>query len=509
MGYLIVLFLLNILSIHGYDNLSEGKHSIQSSTWICPPQNCYFYAANNAVDGDISTCMRTDTFGTTSSHKTVWWRVDLGDIKSIYSIRIQFRDFGQEYYDRQRGRLAGFSLYVSNTTDIQNSYLCYKDGPELPPLDFINICSIHGRYVTFYNERNKISYPTGYQTTTVITELCEVSVNGCQKDGLYGQNCDFACPSQCQDKRCHIRNGTCLGCKAGWMGDFCNKTCMFGYYGMECKSRCTGHCLGGASCNHISGKCEHGCEEGGMIPNCDQPCRDGWYGPNCVYKCSSHCKNNLPCDQASGKCESCAPGYVGTLCNNSCSEGTHGQNCSENCNTKCRGQSCSPVNGFCNEGCEDGYQGNTCSENCNEGWYGENCSRRCSFHCQMKSCHNVHGECHYGCKPGWTGSHCSQACSMGFYGENCSKTCSTFCRTSLYCNSTDGHCVKGCMNGYLEPKCDKSCTRDWYGKNCSQRCSENCINWACDPRDGKCVFGCKPGWRSLNCSNGIITFYPK
>ncbi|XP_061196028.1 receptor-type tyrosine-protein phosphatase epsilon-like [Saccostrea echinata] len=472
---------------------------MQSSKWPCSPQTCSMYAANNAVDGHIETCMRSNSIGTFSPDQKVWWRVDLGNIKSIYSIRIQFKDYGQEHHNRQRGRLAGFTLYVSNTTDIQNSYLCDKDGPELPSLDLINICTIHGRYVTFYNERNKTSYPDGYETA-IITELCEVNVMGCQKDGFYGQDCDLPCPVHCQEKRCHILKGTCLGCKAGWIGKFCNETCMFGYYGMECKSKCTGHCLDDSSCNHISGKCEHGCEEGWIIPTCDQPCHDGWYGPNCTYKCSSNCRNSLLCDKASGKCESCIPGYIGKLCNNSCSKGTYGQNCSGSCNTKCRGQNCFHENGFCIEGCEDGYQGNICTEKCNEGWYGENCSRHCSVNCQRELCHNVHGECSFGCKPGWTGSHCSQSCKFGLYGENCTNTCSSFCSTSLHCNKTDGNCINGCIDGYMEPKCDKSCNDGWYGKNCSQQCNENCVNQTCDHRDGMCIAGCKPGWSTANCS---------
>lgn len=39
---------------------------------------------------------------------------------------------------RQRGRFAGFSLYLSNNGDIQGSTLCYKDykdEPQLPPLN--------------------------------------------------------------------------------------------------------------------------------------------------------------------------------------------------------------------------------------------------------------------------------------------------------------------------------------------------------------------------------------
>lgn len=85
---------------------------------------------------------------------------------------------------RQRGRFAGFSLYVSNSTDIPSGFLCYKDGQELPPLDFNTNCIANGRYVIFYNERiYGKSYP-GYITSNVITELCEIIVTG----SLYNYN---------------------------------------------------------------------------------------------------------------------------------------------------------------------------------------------------------------------------------------------------------------------------------------------------------------------------------
>lgn len=86
--------------------------------------------------------------------------------------------------DRQRGRFAGFSLYISNTDvsaleDIKGSTLCYKDGFQLPPLNFTTKCAEYGRYVIFYNERlNGVTYPSGYEIDNVYTELCEVIVQG-------------------------------------------------------------------------------------------------------------------------------------------------------------------------------------------------------------------------------------------------------------------------------------------------------------------------------------------
>lgn len=86
--------------------------------------------------------------------------------------------------DRQRGRFAGFLLYVSNydvstVADIKDSTLCYKDGPQLPPLNFTEICTVKGRYVIYYSERlDGVIYPEGYEVQNVYIELCEVIVQG-------------------------------------------------------------------------------------------------------------------------------------------------------------------------------------------------------------------------------------------------------------------------------------------------------------------------------------------
>lgn len=79
----------------------------------------------------------------------------------------------------EKRRFAGFSLYVSKTGYIQSSTLCYKNGPQLLPLNFTTICTEYGRYVIFYNERmDGVSYPSTYEISNVCTELCEVSVKG-------------------------------------------------------------------------------------------------------------------------------------------------------------------------------------------------------------------------------------------------------------------------------------------------------------------------------------------
>lgn len=35
---------------------------------------------------------------------------------------------------------------------------------------------------------------------------------GCNRPGMYSNNCDILCPINCKDNTCHIENETCSGC---------------------------------------------------------------------------------------------------------------------------------------------------------------------------------------------------------------------------------------------------------------------------------------------------------
>lgn len=207
----------NFVLILGYDDLSLNKTATQKDI----ASTCRLCGAQLAVDRNVNTCIRTEAIGKTSKQHSTWWNVDLGDIQSVYNIRIQFKDGTDTIHiDQQRGRFAGFSLFVSNTTDGQNNSLCYKNGLELPLLDFNTTCSKHGRFVIFYNERlEETKYPQEYEINSVFTELCEVTVTGCSSLGVYGDHCDKHCPQNCQERRCNIISGKCLGCLPGWVGD--------------------------------------------------------------------------------------------------------------------------------------------------------------------------------------------------------------------------------------------------------------------------------------------------
>lgn len=72
------------------DDLSYDKTATLSMTY---PGCERLYDAGNAVDRNTVTCMRTINISTRSLYKTVWWKVDLGGLYSIYSINIIFKNY--------------------------------------------------------------------------------------------------------------------------------------------------------------------------------------------------------------------------------------------------------------------------------------------------------------------------------------------------------------------------------------------------------------------------------
>lgn len=70
------------------DDISHNKIAIQSHTFTGDG-----YDATNAVDGNIATCTRTKEIGPNSPDKTVWWKVDFGELINVYRINILFKNY--------------------------------------------------------------------------------------------------------------------------------------------------------------------------------------------------------------------------------------------------------------------------------------------------------------------------------------------------------------------------------------------------------------------------------
>lgn len=72
------------------DVLSYNKVATQSHTYEYPGMR---FDAKNAVDGNLTTCMRTRPVGTNALESITWWKVDLGRAYNIYSISILFKRY--------------------------------------------------------------------------------------------------------------------------------------------------------------------------------------------------------------------------------------------------------------------------------------------------------------------------------------------------------------------------------------------------------------------------------
>lgn len=78
-------------------------------------------------------------------------------------------------------RMAGFSLFVSNTTSKDDGHLCFHEIQNVvgtPSEDQRIQCPFHARYVIYYNERRpEVVYPS-YYSEFAYSDLCEVEVYG-------------------------------------------------------------------------------------------------------------------------------------------------------------------------------------------------------------------------------------------------------------------------------------------------------------------------------------------
>lgn len=75
--------------------------------------------------------------------------------------------------------MAGFQIFISNTKEWREGHLCFHHSDMTAPTSVMNVtCPIHGRYVTFYNERDaSVVYPFTYSKFAYV-QLCELEVFG-------------------------------------------------------------------------------------------------------------------------------------------------------------------------------------------------------------------------------------------------------------------------------------------------------------------------------------------
>ncbi|XP_062610076.1 multiple epidermal growth factor-like domains protein 10 [Saccostrea cucullata] len=480
--------LLTVNIIFAYENIALNK-----TAWQLYPYSSSRWGADKAVDGRYSDRSAVGGQCTISNDgaQTAIWRVDLGGILSIHHITIYFRT-DNIVWDATNGftsRVLGFTVYISNTTNKNDGILCFKDNmyttATLPNTTTIT-CIKHGKYVIYFNERLQgVAYPGGY-STFAFNELCEVEVYGCPTSGFYGENCSLPCPQNCQERRCNIVDGTCLGCVAGYKGSLCGKGCDNNRYGFECSLDC-GNCSNGEQCNHVNGSCPNGCDFGVQGYTCEEACPYGRHGKNCAEICSPNCRGG--CNRITGICESgCNAGWKGDSCENECDGWRYGKDCNISCGSCLNFNQCHHINGTCLNGCDRGFQGKRCFEVCPDGRHGYNCQDTCNINCGVPSrCNRVTGQCQGGCQEGWEGIRCDKKCDRGKFGQNCDQSCGN-CLNKEQCHHINGTCLNGCDRGYQGNNCTQVCQNGLHGYNCQETCGADCIvENRCDAITGQCL----------------------
>lgn len=102
--------LWKILLFPFLDDLSYNNIATQSPIY----RRISEYEANNALDRNITTCMRTQAIGLSSTDNSMWWKVDLGGFYNVYRITIMFKNY-EEYPSFGILALIIVNLYLSNT----------------------------------------------------------------------------------------------------------------------------------------------------------------------------------------------------------------------------------------------------------------------------------------------------------------------------------------------------------------------------------------------------------
>ncbi|XP_078328051.1 uncharacterized protein LOC144617685 [Crassostrea virginica] len=255
------------------ENLALHQPAWQSNTYWS--NTGVSYTADLAVDGRYTDlALDGGQCAVSGWGQTAEWGVDLGGVRSIHHIVIQYatgnRVWGEN--NQRNSNFQGFSVYISNTTNKEDGVLCFRDTnytrATIP--NPVNItCPYHGIYVFFYNNRTHSPYPEGYSRFAYI-ELCELEVYGCSSLGYYGENCALECPRNCQNGYCDIVKGTCFGCTHRYIGPRCAKGCPEGFFGRNCSQDCSLTCGDPGRCDIMTGHCNGGCQVGWTGAMCEK-----------------------------------------------------------------------------------------------------------------------------------------------------------------------------------------------------------------------------------------------
>ncbi|EDL93824.1 laminin, alpha 2 (predicted), isoform CRA_a [Rattus norvegicus] len=280
----------------------------------------------------------------------------------------------------------------------------------------------------------------------LICDECPVGYTGprCERcaEGYFGQpsipggscqpclcndNLDFSIPGSCDSL-----SGSCLICKPGTTGRFC-ELCADGYFGdaVDAKNcqpcRCNVNGSFSEICHRKTGQCE--CRPNVQGQRCDE-CKPETFGlqlgRGCIpCNCNSFGSKSFDCE-ASGQCW-CQPGVAGKKCDR-CAHGYF--NFQEGGCTACDcshlGNNCNPKTGQCI--CPPNTIGEKCSE-CLPNTWGHSIVTGCKV-CNCSTVGSLSSQCNINtgqcsCHPKFSGMKCSE-CNRGHWNYPLCSLCDCF-----------------------------------------------------------------------------------
>ncbi|OWF55545.1 Scavenger receptor class F member 1 [Mizuhopecten yessoensis] len=321
------------------------------------------WTADKVVDG----CLKQNIGSDCCTH-TAWnrnkalWQVDLGKLSTISYITIYNRDEGVQF----PRRLAGYQLYLSNTSDWSQGILCYEDkSNNWTEVEMVvtHRCPYVAKFVTIYNYRNDPARHDWYEDNAVL-ELCEVQVFGCPIRKYGNGNCNQTCSDKCYGGNCDASTGSCFYCLPGKWSHTCDQDCSSGCEGCIQNGSCT-DCVSGKWGDTCDRDCSKNCNDCFQNNESCKDCIRGKHGNSCELYCPTHCANDA-CDREFGLCIDCKPGK-------------RGETCDLDCPAKCKDLLCEKTTGFCSE--------------CMDGMYGYKCEKACPAECGSNKCRRSDGTC--------------------------------------------------------------------------------------------------------------------
>ena len=367
------------------------------------------------------------------------------------------------------------SLYHSvGTLQVNLSYECVADGDDCSP----NPCVIATACIDELFDYTCVCYEGfGGKNCDV---LCSIDHDGgynCNDD-ITGDSCSSNPCVQSNTENCvdGFFDYTC-NCMTGYGGKNCETQCPLGFDGRSCETDISGDscepdpCHVSHSMGCIDGTLDYSCTcfTGFGGKNCERSCPYGFGGIDCNVDVSGDSCLSNPCNTTNTI--DCVDGFFDYTCN--CETGYGGNNC----DVDVSGDSClsNPCNRANTINCVDGFFNYTC--NCETGYGGHDCDIDVSGDsCLSNPCDATNT---IDCVDGFFDYTCN--CKTGYGG----KTCATYMCAHRRCSSNRGSCIPSSVFPNYRCLCPLAWTPESQCTSWESRCLQVVIKyaWGLDDED--------------------------